>query len=68
MPVITKEMTINDVVQKHPGTMKVFNQYNLDSCCGGAQSIGEAAAAAGADLEKVLEDLNAAAGEEKQNA
>lgn len=68
MQVITKEMTINDAVQKYPDTMKVFNHYNLDSCCGGAQSIGEAAAGANADIEKLLEDLNAAAGGEGRNA
>lgn len=60
MPTITEDMTINDVVQKWPETMKVFNKHNVDSCCGGAQSIATTAAVSNADIKKLMEDLNAA--------
>ena len=62
MALITAEMTINEAVQKNAATMKVFNQYNVDSCCGGAQSIKAAAELNGTNLEKLLADLNTAAG------
>jgi regulator of cell morphogenesis and NO signaling len=61
MAVITEKMVINDVVRDYPATMKVFNKFNLDSCCGGANTIAASVMMAGADLKKVLEELNAAA-------
>jgi len=59
---ITGEMTINEVINKHPETMKVFNKRNVDSCCGGAQSLKVVAAVAGVDLDALLAELTAAAG------
>lgn len=35
MATITGNMVINDVIKKHPQTIKVFNDYKVDSCCGG---------------------------------
>ncbi|MBI5637659.1 MAG: DUF542 domain-containing protein [Nitrospinae bacterium] len=58
MPAITENMTINEVIKLHPGTMKVFNKHKVDSCCGGAQSIAAAAAVAGADVRQLLVELN----------
>lgn len=65
MALVTADMTINEVVQKYSPSMKVFNQYNVDSCCGGAQTIKAAAALSGANLDKLLADLNTAAGKGK---
>jgi len=62
MALVTADMTINDVVKKYSATMKVFNQYKVDSCCGGAQSVKAAAELNGTNLEKLLADLNAAVG------
>lgn len=61
MAAITENMTINDIIKKHPETMKVFNRHNVDSCCGGAQSVKAAAALGGVDLNRILAELNAAA-------
>ncbi len=58
MPAITENMTINEVIKLHPGTMKVFSKHKVDSCCGGAQSIATASAVAGADVRQVVEELN----------
>jgi hybrid cluster-associated redox disulfide protein len=30
MAMITKEMTIGDIIRQHPETMKVFTSYGLD--------------------------------------
>ena len=65
MPTITKDMIINDVVNKYPETMKVFNDLKVDSCCGGAQSIETTAAVSGADITKLIEDLNAVVNKER---
>lgn len=32
---ITKEMTLADVVKEYPGTIPYLNEYRLDYCCGG---------------------------------
>ena len=60
MAVITPEMTINDVVKKHPETMKVFNDHEVDSCCGGAESIETTAAVNNADMDTLMVALNKA--------
>ncbi len=65
MPQITEAMTINEAIKLHPGTMKIFNKYKVDSCCGGAQSIAAAAAVAGADTRLLLEELNTVAESKK---
>jgi regulator of cell morphogenesis and NO signaling len=62
MALVTADMTINEVVQKYSASMKVFNQHNVDSCCGGAQTLKAAAALSGANLDKLLADINAAVG------
>lgn len=59
---ITKEQILNNVLAKYPATMGVFNQFNIDSCCGGAVPIEEACKRDGADTDKVIDALNKAAG------
>ncbi|MFQ5957493.1 MAG: DUF542 domain-containing protein [Candidatus Brocadiales bacterium] len=58
MSLITKDMIINEVTMKYPNTLKVFAQFKVDSCCGGACSIETTAKADGADVDKLLEALN----------
>lgn len=58
---ITKDMIINDVIRRYPRTIGVFNQFKVDSCCGGGQSIEKTATADGADLKALLKSLNEAA-------
>ncbi len=58
MALITKDMIINDVTRKYPNTLKVFAQFKVDSCCGGACSIETTATADGVDVDKLVEGLN----------
>ena len=51
-------MTINDVVTKHPETLKVFNDFKVDSCCGGAESIATTAAVSNVNIPELVEALN----------
>lgn len=60
METITSDMVINDVIRMHPETIKVFNEYKVDSCCGGGASIGTTAKRDGIDVEPLVDALNAA--------
>ncbi len=64
MEIITEDMTINDVINKYPETMKVFSQFKVDSCCGGGQSIATTAAVSNANIPELIEALNRAIGKE----
>lgn len=59
--IITGDMSSNDIIRKYPSTIGVFNSYNIDSCCGGAEPISEAAREAGIDLEEFITALKQAA-------
>ncbi len=56
--IITREMIINDVIKKYPQTIAVFNQFHVDSCCGGGQSIEKTATRDGVDVETLMQALN----------
>ena len=62
MDCITRDMIINDVIKKYPQTIKVFNEYKVDSCCGGGAPIETTAKRDGVDVEGLLKALNDAAG------
>ena len=66
---ITKEMSIGEVVQKHPETVKVFLGHGLlcISCAAARfESILQGAVAHGIDVEQLVTDLNAAVGQESE--
>ncbi len=58
---ITGDMVINEVVRKYPWTLPVFHRYSVDSCCGGAQTVGFAAGSLGISLDELIAELEAAA-------
>ncbi len=60
METITCDMIINDVIRKHPATIKVFNEYKVDSCCGGGAPIETTAKRDGVDVETLVDALNVA--------
>ncbi len=49
---------IGDIVLESPATMRVFEELNVDYCCGGQRSLAEACAHAGSPLGAVLERLD----------
>jgi regulator of cell morphogenesis and NO signaling len=61
---ITKEiepsLTINAIVARHPETIRVFNRFGLDTCCGGGVRVDEAAQRDAVDLETLRAALNQA--------
>lgn len=54
---ITPDMTVNDVVRLVPAAVRVLGEAGIDTCCGGALPLGEAARRHGLDVEALLETL-----------
>ena len=65
--IITKDMIVNDIVNKYPQTNEIFTKYGVDTCCGGIQSIEKTAAACNVNLDEVLKTLNEAIPEPEQS-
>lgn len=57
---ITADSTVDAVIAKSPSALTVLNQHNIDTCCGGRASLGEAAAQAHIIPELLIGALKAA--------
>jgi len=62
METVTRDMIINDVIRKYPQTFKVFNEFKVDSCCGGGAPIETTAKRDGIEVEGLMKALNEAVG------
>lgn len=58
---VNKYMVVNDCIKLFPKTIGIFTQFHIDSCCGGAVSIEDAAKRDGAPLDELMAALDAAA-------
>lgn len=56
-------LTVNEAIRRYPATLAIFNRYGMDTCCGGARQIAEAASAAGVDRGVLRAALVSAIGE-----
>jgi iron-sulfur cluster repair protein YtfE (RIC family) len=65
---IGPEMQVNRIIQLFPGTLPVFHAAGIDSCCGGALPVEEAARRHGFEPEQLLAELRRAAGEAVEQA
>lgn len=54
---IDTNVSVNEMVARHPETMPVFNKFGLDTCCGGGAPIAEAARRDGANLDLLVKAL-----------
>jgi regulator of cell morphogenesis and NO signaling len=54
----TFETPVRDIVTADLRTASVFHTHHIDFCCGGAQPLGDACRAVGADGVEVLTELN----------
>jgi regulator of cell morphogenesis and NO signaling len=52
------ELTLNEIVKANPATLAVFTKYGMDTCCGGALPLRDAAARHNIALEQLLNDLD----------
>lgn len=62
-PRVPETMTVNEAIRRYPATVRVFNDFGVDACCGGAATVADAAVRDGADAADLLRALEAAAGE-----
>jgi len=62
---LTESITVNQVLRQWPKSLDVINRHGLDTCCGGNQSLAASAAAAGTDLQQLLNELNQIVGVKK---
>ena len=60
---ITAEDTLNAIVARYPRALPVLQRFGLDTCCGGALSLRDAAQHHGLAVEDVLRALRAASHE-----
>ncbi|HET7874372.1 MAG TPA: DUF542 domain-containing protein [Methylomirabilota bacterium] len=58
LPAITADLTVGDVAHHYPGTLDVMKQLGINHCCGAQLTLKEAAAAAGLEVEGLLDALN----------
>jgi regulator of cell morphogenesis and NO signaling len=56
---MTTTRTLASFVDEQPDAARVLERHQLDYCCGGQQSLGDACRAAGVDPQVVLDDLAA---------
>ncbi|MBI5253151.1 MAG: DUF542 domain-containing protein [Euryarchaeota archaeon] len=55
---ITKDMTLAEVLRGHPQTRQVLLAHGFCDCCGGNLTLEEGARARGISVEKLLKALN----------
>lgn len=55
-----KEVSIAEIVSQNPGSVKVFEKFNIDFCCNGKLKFEEACQRANVNEETVIQELNAA--------
>jgi len=52
--------TVGELVVEHPSRSRVFEQFDIDYCCGGKRRLSDACERAGASPDAVIEALDAA--------
>jgi iron-sulfur cluster repair protein YtfE (RIC family) len=50
-------LSVNEIIARHPATAATFNAHGIDTCCGGAASVEDAARDAGVDPTKLCGEL-----------
>lgn len=53
--------TVREIALQHPSSIRVFEQFGIDYCCGGRKPLDEACAAGNLEVDKVIAALEAAA-------
>ncbi len=57
---IDGKTTVRDFVGRYPQTRQVFEEHGIDYCCGGGQTLAEAAKSRGLELQRLATALDAA--------
>lgn len=51
------EMTVNEIVGTYPSTISIFNEFGIDSCCGGGVQLAVAAERDNVDTDDLFRRL-----------
>lgn len=57
---IDPTLTLDEITNRFPETIEVFNRFGIDMCCGGAATLAEAAARDGVKLPELQHALHEA--------
>jgi regulator of cell morphogenesis and NO signaling len=57
---ITADTVVNEAVKEYPQTLYVFQEAGIDTCCGGALPIAEAARRHNIDVAELLKSIELA--------
>ena len=57
---IAQEQTVREIAQTQPSSIRVFEQFGIEYCCGGRKALAEACAAKDVDVDTVIAALEAA--------
>jgi regulator of cell morphogenesis and NO signaling len=57
----TISQTVRDIATENPATVRIFEKYGIDYCCGGRVPLAEACAAKGLNVDDVVASLQTAA-------
>lgn len=57
MTELTPQTRVSDIAAAAPATIRVFQQYGIDFCCGGRRPLADAAAEHRLDVDQLLGDL-----------
>jgi iron-sulfur cluster repair protein YtfE (RIC family) len=60
-PIVTADLTVNEVTLRVPASIPVFARWGIDSCCGGARTLAAVAERHALDLDGLVAELGAAA-------
>lgn len=55
---ITRDMTVGEILRVKPGKTHMLMSYGICNCCGGNLTLEESAKAKNLDIEKIIEKLN----------
>lgn len=61
IPTTDPSLTVNDVLARWPATLPLLNSLGIDTCCGGTDSLRDAAQRAGVPLPVLLAAVEHAA-------
>ena len=57
--VLDTRLTVNELLLRHPAVLPVLNAFGVDTCCGGHESLVEAARSSRIPLEALTAALEA---------
>lgn len=56
-PALAPDMSVNELLQRWPASVRALDALGVDSCCGGAASLEEAAADVGVPVSTLIDAI-----------